>query len=111
MNIPKVSLTVREVFGLLYGPIPDDAGCYIGADCCNRGWQEGPCVSTPNGKEDDGLNLDGPTALGWSEKDQGWYHIGGHYPRAYGPDISDRPAEAFRGFFGEAYDFVIGAEN
>lgn len=86
-------MTVREAFEKAYGPMPEGATCHIGADCCNRGWSGGATI----------VNVDG--IRGWCGSR--WGHAGGHYPEPYGPDISDRLAEAFLGFFGGEYDRVV----
>ena len=84
-------MTVREAFSKAFGEVPEGATCHIAA-------------SDPN------LNLHL-----WAT-----YEANGEVmePRpdkwggpmrftVEGPDISDRPAEAFLGFFGEAYDKVV----
>lgn len=105
-----MSLSVREAFSRAFGEVPEGATCHIGADCFNKGWQEGPAIALTSDTQDEPDWPDwlkGPNARGWRDKEKGWYHIGGHYPRAYGPDISQRPAESFRYFFGSEYDKIL----
>lgn len=83
-------MTVREAFEAAYAPIPEGATCHVGYS------PAGPILNS-EGFPDDGFpyEWDGNA---WSLLVQG----------EWGPDISDRPASAFLGFFGERYDEVVG---
>lgn len=93
-------MTVRECFEKTFGPIPDGATCHIGTevyqwpirDACER-------AIHPTYAE---INLHSPSELNkWHPHNGDWdWH-------PFGPDISDRPAESFRGFFGVAYDAAL----
>ena len=86
-------MNVREVFNKAFGEVPEGATCHVG------NWSTESCDSEPT------IAL--PTVIGdrcyiWREF---WTAMFGGL--AFGPDISDRPAESFRGFFGDAYDAVL----
>ena len=95
-------MTVREAFEMTWGEIPSDAVCHVHYDdsgVCpaivfNDPDAEGQeyglvrIFAVPDGKRGD-----------W----EGWVEDG----EPVSPDISDRPAEAFLGFFGEDYDRVV----
>lgn len=88
-------MTVREAFELAYGPIPKGATCHALCGVPYEGCSIQPCY-----------NLTGTyhevTDVGW--KQDNYYYCGG-------PDISDRPAHAFLGFFGDEYDKVVKGED
>jgi hypothetical protein len=86
-------MTVREAFSLAFGPMPDGATCHIGnhdRDC-----------------EIDATIVD-PSRPRWSLTfNFGTWNNDDAYEFPTGPDISDRPASAFLGFFGAEYDAVV----
>lgn len=92
-------MTVREAF-LALGMASDAASCHIGLD----GGREGEEIRATYIDADygDTFKYYNPE-FGW-EKDE-WGH------EAIAPPIDDRPAEAFLGFFGEAYDRVVQGET
>ena len=84
---------VREVFERAYGPVPDGATCHVGysvpcegVSICAAYDVEGRCYSS-RGDDWEAFSFD----------------------ESEGPDISDRDAEAFRGFFDAAYDAALDA--
>ena len=86
-------MTVREAFSLAYGDVPEGATCHFAHDGFTGGWGVYFAVCyRPCG-----------TSLRF---------LGGQwqvlpFKSIKSPDISDRPAEAFLGFFGEVYDKVV----
>lgn len=102
-------MTVREAFVKAYGPIPE--GAPTGVVVCQHtilGLRSGP-IYVPFARI--------PTVNGMSQRvigrKCGWAHdsIKDHEFVEHWPDISDRPAHAFLGFFGEEYDKVVKGED
>lgn len=87
-------MTVREAFSKAYGPIPERATCHIGY------WYFTELRVNPVHCS----NHNVLTVVGEHQVWQG-FHFDGE--KEFGPDISDRPASAFLGFFGEEYDRVV----
>lgn len=88
--------TVREAFSAVFAPVPDGATCHIGS------WFG---ASEPLTKMEAIYLVPGgwPTSLAVR---QGWAnHKTYEFP--FGPDISDRPASSFIGFFGDAFDNYV----
>ena len=93
-------MTVREAFSKAYGEVPDGATCHIGT-------------------EDSATLCIYPTyyhpfyqrvmSVGMSPDGESWGIS--HHSLAYGPDISDRLASEFVGFFGGDFDKVVGDEQ
>jgi hypothetical protein len=100
-------ITVREVFSRAFGEVPEGNSCHIG-----------------NRSEYDDCEHIEPTVCGtneiiaerWSFGLVRWepvvYFDGTDIDRMkwdapFGPDISNRDAEAFRGFFGAEYDNAL----
>lgn len=85
-------VTAKQAFERAYGPIPEGATCHIGVDEC-LAVDIYPTVYVPfydrviHGKP-------------------GGFEIV-YNGKPAGPDISDRPASAFIGFFDEAYDNAV----
>lgn len=88
-------MTVREAFSLAFGPVPDGAECFV-AD------EEGVWAICMVGKNK--LTAD-TEAMRWCDEGETGTSRRPYFP--FGPDISDRPAEAFLGFFGDEYDKVV----
>lgn len=94
-------MTVREAFEKAYGQLQKGVTCHIGhwAGPSMTGWMMEPTIK-PEG-------ISWPQALSrrkWGNSDI--------YEYVIGPDISDRPASAFLGFFGKEYDDVVNeADN
>lgn len=93
--------TVREIFSKAFGEVPDVFSCHIG-HAFSRGsayhWEPIEIARiTPT-------KFDGH----WPEELTGEAKAF-EYP--LGPDIGDRPAESFRGFFGAEYDNCLDAEG
>jgi len=85
-------MTVLEAFAKAFGPLPEGVeGCYICAEdrsvecIC-------PTLSIKGCAGAQGFFLDA-----WDDMQDA----------AFGPNIADRPAESFRGFFGDRYDAVL----
>jgi hypothetical protein len=94
-------VTVREAFEKAYGPIPEGATCHIGTmehGSPERGWR---ISATYYGGGDSW-----PASVGfkvWSKNHAYKYPIG--------PDLSDRQAHWFLGFFGPEYDRVVAEDQ
>ncbi len=91
-------MTVREAFEKAYGPVPKEATCHIGykfegEDASFRAptfWDEGP----------------------WSWDEGSWgtsRPLSSEIPD--GPNIADRQAHWFLGFFGDEYDRVVSEDQ
>lgn len=97
-------MTVREAFGKAFGDVPEDYPCYA---------QFGNLANNYNGACITQIHETGDVVMVpvWTGKDNyyEWKYQYGVYPKS--PDISDRPAESFRGFFGKEYDDVIDAQK
>lgn len=96
-------MTVREAFSADYGPVSVVATCHVGfwwGPDHNSPFTLGPTIRDPGEAE------------GWPEC---WDDITERWSASMalefplGPDISDRPASSFLGFFGEAYDQIVEA--
>jgi hypothetical protein len=103
-------MTVKEAFSKAFGEVPEGASCHIGAGRNSQQWlwmsdsrHVYATYQIEHPADDDGWRAVS-TCYGHSAGQ--WASVGW---RAYGPDISDRPAKAFLGFFGEAYDQVVNA--
>lgn len=86
-------MTVREAFSVAFGSVPDGATCHI----ANTGF--GMRIRATYAKEE---------CLFFVSRYKEWEFC--EMSESYGPDISDRPAEAFLGFFGERYDKAVRGE-
>lgn len=84
-------MTIRQAFEALYGPIPEGATCHIGTCRCYGG------TTTP------AIYNDGRISVAYTDR---WETIRLHDIES--PDISDRPAYEFRGFFGTEFDELVG---
>jgi len=97
-----MKITVRQAFKKAYGPIPDGATCHL------ANWP-GPTLPQFMNIEPTIWEDGWPESLGTREDGSPGVM---EYP--FGPDISDRDAEAFRGLFGDDYDKaldgLLGAE-
>ena len=99
-------MTVREAFERAYGLVPSGS-FHIG---CQETEHPDSLDPTPTVVQDtpDDPNDD---VTWWLWKWARWVSARGEgifdMPLEYGPDIADRPAEAFLGFFGEDYDRVV----
>lgn len=91
-------MTVKEAFCKAFGEVPEGATCHIGCDYGYDGYRiivyeihgllyyhQYKCPGYPDG--------------GWMIEEEAH--------GAHGPDISDRPAESFIGFFGAEFDAVL----
>lgn len=92
--------TVRELFSKAFGEVPEGATCHIGATMhvSYGGENFGPFALI-----DDGAFVQLGTQVGWLTAYKN--------SEPFGPDISDRPAESFRGFFGAEFDSALDAEG
>ena len=95
-------ITVKEVFIKAYGPLPEDeVTCHIGYEVAYSGINTQPTVASK-----DGLSL-----YTWSKNWRGegeWYLLESEDRCPFGPDLSDRAASAFDGFFVAPYDLELG---
>jgi hypothetical protein len=93
-------MTVREAFSKAFGPVPDDATCHVGYYYFTELRVQPVYCHNHNVYATVSTMMD----------DQVWqgFHFDGE--RTFGPDISDRPASAFLGFFGAEYDAVVNSE-
>lgn len=98
--LSEKSMTVREAFSLAFGEVPEGATCHAWH------WRRSgeivikPTYYTPESTADVWMGT-------WCElkPDEGTiWHV---YKSKPSPDISNRPAESFIGFFGEKYDKVV----
>ena len=87
-------MTVRDAFSLAFGEVPEGATCHVAVSHP----YEGSTIAATT-VVDGEVHYRYPTKWG-----EGSVYTGGDPD---GPDISDRPAEAFLGFFGETYDKVV----
>jgi hypothetical protein len=87
------SMTVLEVFARAFGPLPEGVeGCYVGYESEFYDYaQQLPTV------------LASDSIRAWFEGD--WCDTSDGI--SFAPNIADRPAESFRGFFGDRYDAVL----
>ena len=84
-------MTVLEAFAKAFGPLPEGVdGCFVGVLGAYDMNME-PTVS--RNKHVDTIYND------WRTLSASW--------EPSGPNIADRPAESFRGFFGDRYDAVL----
>lgn len=94
-------ITVKEVFEKAFGPLPEGVtGCFIGDDpgCSgDPGIEFMPTVSV------DDWTMVRVDQWGCKTAPAGW--VRGWGANA-GPDISDRSASAFVGFFGDEFDRI-----
>lgn len=86
-------MTVREAFSQAFGPVPEGATCHVGWGTSAVGTYLMPTYHRQHANE-----IASWTPLGW---------LDGGASYSVGPDISDRHAEAFLGFFGDDYDKVV----
>ena len=92
--------TVKEIFSKAFGDVPEGATCHVKlAECASLV----PCFRVVTKGHKALL-----TETFQADHHQRWYVS--KYS-VCGPDISDRPAEAFRGFFGAEYDNALDAEG
>lgn len=84
-------MTVREAFSKAYGPVPEGATCHAGIDIPYEGTAVRAIYAHENSVHSCWFSGEWDTTV---------------YD-AFGPDISDRPASAFLGFFGPEYDAVV----
>lgn len=94
-------MTVREAFEKAYGPVPEGATCHVANGYPYEGAAIVPtyCI---RGKVFEARPYRGEE-LQWVKRLDDQYEEG--------PDISDRPASAFLGFFGPEYDRVVAEDQ
>ncbi len=90
--------TVREVFSKAFGEVPEGATCHGFGRVDGGGdevWQL--------------IRLDGAVHVAYKTlNEKGWINDGFYRDISTScPDISNRDAEAFRGFFGAEYDAAL----
>ena len=93
-------MLVKEAFSRAFGEVPAGATCHAFVQIYANGIQHDWVI--PSHSDSGSVEL-------W-EVTHGWYY----HPtaRVYdSPDISNRPAENFRDFFGDAYDRVLDEEQ
>ncbi len=88
-------MTVREAFSKLYGTVPHAAACYVGYSIVGLGSFRGP------------VWVSAPLAYEVSSDEVTWSRIRCEH-KWMGPDIADRPAHWYKGFFDDAYDALVG---
>lgn len=95
--------TVRRVLETICKPFPQHVkGCFLGVhDDSTYGLLFTPCVHYNDGEYED--------LLYWNEFEGRWEEEDAFFnaSNCQGPDISDRPAEDFFGFFGSEFDNEI----
>ena len=97
-------MKVNEAFAKAFAPIPEGATCHLAGEEGQKGDTIiGACISI------DGKSCRWATNMKMApETEMTWrWHSYGNGDSVDTPDISDRPAESFRGFFGDAYDRVL----
>jgi hypothetical protein len=94
-------VTVREAFEKAWGEMPewDNETCHFTLEEEEENWHFLPMVF----KDAFGKGV----RVRNGEWEDDWYK----YPGPLTPDISDRPASAFLGFFGEEYDRVVAEDQ
>lgn len=92
-------MTVREAFSLAFGEVPEGATCHFYSVWTEEGGKDSGAAYICN----EGVRVSNRFANAWNS------HLWKRFSSEYfvSPDISDRPAESFLGFFGEAYDKVV----
>jgi hypothetical protein len=92
-------ITVKECFNAIYEGIPEGATCHVAAMTKDEtGFHPSEILNLPT-------YFDGTYTVCFGRWIGG--RKGNRQWKAVGPDISDRPASAFEGFFGEAYDAYL----
>jgi hypothetical protein len=88
---------IRQAFEAAFGPLPADATCHIASRCESEDCEY--ILAT--------VGLSGVVALNWIDGE--WLNPYGseNYDSPFGPDISNQPAEVFRGMFGPEFDKVL----
>lgn len=90
-------MTVREAFSKAFGPVPDGATCHLGHD---NGSARGHYAVIASA---DALG----TTTTYKFASGRWVCPSLGVPVIVGPDIGERPAKSFLGFFGNAYDKAV----
>lgn len=88
-------MTVKQVAEKVYGPIPAGATLY-----------ELPAFGNPNADAELCVCVELPRAYALRE---GRWEL--FFANVTGPDISDRPASSFVGFFGKEFDDAVRQES
>lgn len=93
-------MTVKQVAEKVYGPIPDGATLHIGRVyvCDGETFGLSHCVPSLPIHENIFTVYDNPMPTEWTETAA---------DDVIGPDISDRPAASFVGFFGKEFDDAV----
>lgn len=101
--LSKKPMTVRQAFSLAFGPVPEGATCHFAGGCIES---ETLVTSEPVLIHSAGVKVSNAFGDRWNK------HFWRKLPANVwvSPDISDRPAEAFLGFFGDRYDAVVRGE-
>lgn len=98
--------TVKEIFSKAFGEVPEGAWIHTAID-----WEN---FENKNFRYGVKLNLSTEFDLMeglcyWETGEASWIEY--DMLLATSPDISDRPAESFRGFFGAEFDNALDAEG
>ncbi len=88
-------MTVKQVAEKVYGPIPDGATLY-----------ELPTFDNPNSDAELCICVELPRCYALRGGEMELF-----FANQIGPDISDRPASSFVGFFGKEFDQEIGSSD
>ena len=85
-------MTVREAFSKAFGEVPEGATCHVGYSHMYEGITLGPTLLL------EGKLLQAYWSPTWDESSA---------DDEAGPDIANRPAESFKGFFGAEFDKIL----
>jgi len=102
-------MTVKQVAEKVYGPIPDGATLHIGYGDCMGGRNIHLTVDIKNPRTDETTIFKTRVWLSgipFKEIKPRWLK-GQTVEYVDGPDISDRPASSFVGFFGKEFDEAV----
>lgn len=89
-------MTVKQAFEKAYGPLPEGATCHAGFFD-----HAGDVLIRPTIRWAEDFETLAASPL------DGRFGPGSEHIDAFDPDISDRPASAFVGFFGSEYDNAV----
>lgn len=101
-------MTVLDAFRLAFGPLPEGVTCHINPYYQAKfGITFFPAISWMGDDPDDANSMHqyrfiSSPSVAWA----GWIDYSKEFD-SFSPDISGRPASAFRGFFGPEYDAVL----
>lgn len=103
-------MTVRECFEKAFGKMPDGASCHVHFQSGKFGGYPCPAIHWIGDDPDNPNSMnryDYIDKLAFNNKWSGGWIDSDSERQSLSADISDRPADAFLGFFGDTYDRVV----